>query len=318
MATLPAVKPSAYLSKLLEVLKSSAVCVQGTWELGNSILGVCQTVLRCNTSAGVLQALGDTLLYLWQHYNDVDIRDQARFTYMLLTNVSGNYLRTVLEPTQVTSIDRGTAATLYNDYVPKDGQDAEPRNKQEGVKAASHKLLAIVKAQGSDGLYGSGGGGGGGRLNGGFSFKKILVAGLNSDFFLQMVRVPLIKLFRFPFAPVDGRPAVSGGSSNSLSGTGPAAAGNASAVGGTAAAGIPSGLLQRRSSGSSLAAMRLGIGEVPLDASLYEALKADKSVLHAYIRNLAQSLPEVRSSLLPGLVHSGHVSSIWRSSIVYP
>lgn len=69
--------------------------------------------------------------------------------------------------------------------------------------------------------------------------------------------------------------------------------GSAAAAAGGSGGGV-GGLTHRRSSSAGLANMRLTSSEVPLDTSIYEALKDEETVLHDYATHLADRLSEVK------------------------
>ncbi|XP_077863925.1 uncharacterized protein LOC144348410 [Saccoglossus kowalevskii] len=81
---------------LQQLLTCSDLCTEGSWSLGNSILGVCRNVLRFHNTDNVFQELGNLLHLLFTKYNDIDIRDRARFYYALLTNLSSEKLSGIL------------------------------------------------------------------------------------------------------------------------------------------------------------------------------------------------------------------------------
>eukprot|EP00051_Salpingoeca_urceolata_P006569 m.86803 g.86803 ORF g.86803 m.86803 type:complete len:1080 (+) comp14888_c0_seq1:58-3297(+) len=92
------ISPTTYLVRLYDVLRVSDVCKQGRWAVGDAILGVCRTLLCHQPTPVILKPLGDLLYLLWTSFNDIDIRDHARFYYMVLTNVSGEHLLAILAP----------------------------------------------------------------------------------------------------------------------------------------------------------------------------------------------------------------------------
>eukprot|EP00041_Stephanoeca_diplocostata_P002355 m.25996 g.25996 ORF g.25996 m.25996 type:complete len:1136 (+) comp13232_c0_seq1:236-3643(+) len=91
-----AINPATYLFRLHELLRSSWVCPKGDWEMGTAVLQVCRRLMLHQPTAVILKSLGDTLHLVWSSYNDIDVRDLARFYYMLLTNISGEELRHTL------------------------------------------------------------------------------------------------------------------------------------------------------------------------------------------------------------------------------
>ena len=59
---------------------------------------MCRALIYSQPTPNILGALGDLLITMWTTFGDIDIRDHARFYYMLLTNVSGQKLRDILRP----------------------------------------------------------------------------------------------------------------------------------------------------------------------------------------------------------------------------
>ncbi|XP_070541042.1 AP-5 complex subunit beta-1-like isoform X2 [Ptychodera flava] len=90
------IKPNTILLFLQQLLVCSDLCNEGSWTVGNSILGVCKHILQCHNTDLVFRELGDLLFLLFTKYNEVDIRDRARFYYALLTNLSSQKLTSIL------------------------------------------------------------------------------------------------------------------------------------------------------------------------------------------------------------------------------
>jgi hypothetical protein len=240
------------------VIKSSNVCLQGTWDLGDAILGVCQSVLRCSDTESVRQPLGDALLYIWRHYGDVDIRDQARFTYMLLTNVSGAYLRTVLEQKEVASLNRTAAADSYKEFLVLDTDtDADAQSRRENIADAQHKLVSISKLGGVPNEAGDGDEHAGGLAQ----------TGTDSSVLLQ-------------------------GSASAINGSvGDHVAETAAASSGTSAS------LSRRGSSSGLTSRAAQALPLMMDQGVLSRLKSDPGVLDEYASHLLSRSDQVRVRL---------------------
>ncbi|XP_077998184.1 AP-5 complex subunit beta-1-like isoform X1 [Glandiceps talaboti] len=73
---------------LQQLLVSSDLCSNDGWSLGNSLLSVCRNVLKYHNTDLVFRELGDLLFLLLTKYDDIDIRERARFYYALMTNLS--------------------------------------------------------------------------------------------------------------------------------------------------------------------------------------------------------------------------------------
>lgn len=267
-------RPAAYLNKLLEVLQTGNICLQGTWDLGDAILGVCQSVLRCSDTESVRQPLGDTLLHMWRHYGDVDIRDQARFTYMLLTNVSGSYLRTVLEPTEVATLNRDVAANSYKEYLQLDAElEDEGHVRKESVLDTPHKLITVTKMAAAP--YGH-------ELLGGASANSAgttTMAGGAAG------------------AQASSASAVSmtGNTTMNVVAAGPGTTGTTT-LGQDAQARLAA-TMSRRGSAAAVVSRQSSAPHVEVDAALLARLRSDNTVLRAYVAHLAAHLDAIRVQL---------------------
>lgn len=87
-------KNTIYL--LLNVLINSNLCERGNWQVGNAVLAVCRNLLEHPSIDRVFIELADLLQYMSVHYDEMDIKDHARFYYTLLTNLSWEKLIGVL------------------------------------------------------------------------------------------------------------------------------------------------------------------------------------------------------------------------------
>lgn len=96
LASESGINPSTYMARLHEFLRSSSFCTDGKWEQGMEILEVCRVLMLSQPTKTIIKPLGDLLSLLWTSYEDIDVRDHARFFYILLTNISGEQLRDVL------------------------------------------------------------------------------------------------------------------------------------------------------------------------------------------------------------------------------
>ena len=103
--------PGRYLVRLHLLLKRSPLCATGDWVVGTSILKVCRTLIYSQSAPVILRPLGDVLRLLWMTFADIDIRDNARFYYMLLTNVAGEPLHEILKPHTATKNNLSTMMT---------------------------------------------------------------------------------------------------------------------------------------------------------------------------------------------------------------
>eukprot|EP00039_Didymoeca_costata_P030288 m.28803 g.28803 ORF g.28803 m.28803 type:complete len:944 (+) comp8035_c0_seq3:264-3095(+) len=108
-----ALQPNAYLLRFLRLLRTSRLCVEGNWNTGSTILKACRTLISFQPTAVILKPLGDILRLLWVSFGDIDIRDNARFYYMLLTTVAGQPLHTILEH----SSDKGSFSAIMTERL---------------------------------------------------------------------------------------------------------------------------------------------------------------------------------------------------------
>mmetsp|Transcript_4841 Transcript_4841/g.14550 ORF Transcript_4841/g.14550 Transcript_4841/m.14550 type:complete len:603 (-) Transcript_4841:22-1830(-) len=97
LAAEPSIDPSTYLHRLHELLRASNVCTEGDWEFGMALLQFSRKLMLGQPTTAILESLGSLLSVLWTSFNDLDIRDHARFYYILLTHISGEQLSYILE-----------------------------------------------------------------------------------------------------------------------------------------------------------------------------------------------------------------------------
>lgn len=62
-----------------------------------SLLKFARELMLGQPTAAILESLGGILSVLWANFKDIDIRDLARFYYILLTHISGEQLSFILE-----------------------------------------------------------------------------------------------------------------------------------------------------------------------------------------------------------------------------
>uniref|UniRef100_T1IIT3 Uncharacterized protein n=1 Tax=Strigamia maritima TaxID=126957 RepID=T1IIT3_STRMM len=79
---------SVQVVNFLHALMETDVCESGSWMLGNQIVRICHSLLHYRDCNSIFTDLGDILHDLFTKYNDVDVRDNARFMYMILMSLS--------------------------------------------------------------------------------------------------------------------------------------------------------------------------------------------------------------------------------------
>ncbi|XP_071948645.1 AP-5 complex subunit beta-1-like [Antedon mediterranea] len=82
------INPKPILCFLHWLLKNSNLCTEGNWLLGNNILGVCNSCMHCHNTTDIFTDLGNLLYVMLTEFNQLDVRDRARFYYAILTNLS--------------------------------------------------------------------------------------------------------------------------------------------------------------------------------------------------------------------------------------
>lgn len=90
------IPPTPTIRFLVEILDKSEVTRTGNWSVGNCVLAVCYSILLHHHTSSTITELGNLLLFICASYQDIDIRDRARFYYCLLTNVSSKKCSKIL------------------------------------------------------------------------------------------------------------------------------------------------------------------------------------------------------------------------------
>ncbi|XP_072025414.1 AP-5 complex subunit beta-1-like [Amphiura filiformis] len=93
------ISPKASLQYLHTLLHSTSLGSEGNWLLGNAILSVCHSIMRFHDTDDIFKELGDLLFVMFTDYQDLDIRDRARFYYAMLTNLSSEKISNILSST---------------------------------------------------------------------------------------------------------------------------------------------------------------------------------------------------------------------------
>lgn len=124
--------------RFLSYLAENSLSVdEGSWKLGIAILSVCQNILVCHGTRDLYVEMGDLLFYLMTHYRDTDIRDKARFYYMLITSATDEKICMIIQPTTDSHFFHTEAiSTLL------------PNNKAKGhsnVKELEKSILSLEK-----------------------------------------------------------------------------------------------------------------------------------------------------------------------------
>lgn len=83
------------------MLKTSSIR-KTEWSIGNEILGICRSILKTHATASLFKIVADILSFLSTYFDDLEIRDRSHFYYKLLTHVSGEKIRSILEDPQIT------------------------------------------------------------------------------------------------------------------------------------------------------------------------------------------------------------------------
>ena len=146
------ISPGPYIDRLHALLTTSNICSSGDWNMGGDILNVCRLLIYAQPTAVILRPLGNLLRYMWVAHGDIDIRDNARFYYMLLTNVAGEPLSQILKPHETT---RSSLSSMMTDNMLSSSkyQPADP------ISAVNTAFLSMARV-GPGVACGSGGGGG--------------------------------------------------------------------------------------------------------------------------------------------------------------
>ncbi|XP_022334718.2 AP-5 complex subunit beta-1-like [Crassostrea virginica] len=95
----PEIAPQGTVRFLSYLAENSLSVDEGSWRLGIAILSVCQNVLVCHGTRELYVEIGDLLFYLMTQYEDTDVRDKARFYYMLITSSTDEKISMIIQPT---------------------------------------------------------------------------------------------------------------------------------------------------------------------------------------------------------------------------
>nr|XP_034325449.1 AP-5 complex subunit beta-1 isoform X1 [Crassostrea gigas] len=129
--------PQGTVRFLFYLAENSLSVDEGSWKLGIAILSVCQNILVCHGTRDLYVEMGDLLFYLMTHYRDTDIRDKARFYYMLITSATDEKICMIIQPTTDSHFFHTEAiSTLL------------PNNKAKGhsnVKELEKSILSLEK-----------------------------------------------------------------------------------------------------------------------------------------------------------------------------
>ncbi|XP_055995185.1 AP-5 complex subunit beta-1-like isoform X2 [Ostrea edulis] len=93
------IPPQGTVRFLSYLAENSLSIDEGSWRLGTSILVVCQNILVCHGTRNLYTDIGDLLFYLMVNYRDTDIKDKARFYYMLITSSTDEKICMIIQPT---------------------------------------------------------------------------------------------------------------------------------------------------------------------------------------------------------------------------
>ncbi|XP_078662866.1 AP-5 complex subunit beta-1-like [Branchiostoma floridae x Branchiostoma belcheri] len=113
-ASMTQIDPKPTVLYLLTLLQTTPLCEEGSWHRGHALLSVCAAVIRNHHSAQYFKEMGDVLYTMLTLYDDLDVRDQARLYYTLLTNLSFDKLSTLLA---VSADNRAPTATSLTKLV---------------------------------------------------------------------------------------------------------------------------------------------------------------------------------------------------------
>ncbi|XP_013380861.2 AP-5 complex subunit beta-1 [Lingula anatina] len=86
----PGIAPKPIVEFCISLLKTTTLCVEGNWRKGNGLLAVCRSILQYHNTNPVHVEFGDLLYLIFTFFEEVDIRDRARFYYAVLTNLSSD------------------------------------------------------------------------------------------------------------------------------------------------------------------------------------------------------------------------------------
>ncbi|XP_062577732.1 AP-5 complex subunit beta-1-like [Saccostrea cucullata] len=95
----PEIPPQGTVRFLTYLAENSLSVDEGSWRLGIAILSVCQNILVCHGTRDLYVDIGDLLFYMMTHYKDTDVKDKARFYYMLITSCTDEKICMIIQPT---------------------------------------------------------------------------------------------------------------------------------------------------------------------------------------------------------------------------
>ncbi|XP_064609519.1 AP-5 complex subunit beta-1-like [Liolophura sinensis] len=95
-ATEKQINPKMTLNFLQRVLEWAPQLLQGNWVHGNAVLAVGRNILQHHSTDLIYNELGRLFHSMMTTYDDVDIKDRARFYYALLTGASDEKIGLVL------------------------------------------------------------------------------------------------------------------------------------------------------------------------------------------------------------------------------
>ncbi|XP_065827745.1 AP-5 complex subunit beta-1-like [Oscarella lobularis] len=132
------IRPTDTARFLYHLLASSELCVDGDWNIGNSVLLVCRGLLQTHHTTTICTELGDLLLLIAEKFSDIDIRDRARFYYTMLTSMSSEKLHRVLSLSPETGTE-ALSTLIQDDFSAPSYPPAPP------LKSISTPLLQLER-----------------------------------------------------------------------------------------------------------------------------------------------------------------------------
>ncbi|CAH1257899.1 AP5B1 [Branchiostoma lanceolatum] len=110
-ASMTQIDPKPSVLYLLTLLQTTPLCEEGSWHRGHALLSVCAAVMRNHPTTHYFKEMGDVLYTMLTLYDDLDVRDQARLYYTLLTNLSFDKLSSLLAVSADTRAHTATSLT---------------------------------------------------------------------------------------------------------------------------------------------------------------------------------------------------------------
>jgi len=172
------VDPADTIHFVMRILKHSSVCQQGDWSTGNDLLGLCRTILFNHPTTQVFGPLRNLLTHLMKNFADVgkatllvssgfffflpmpdplssppvDVRDQARFQYLMLTHVSREKLQSIMAPPSqpLNPQENVSGAFRLNSQIEMEGITiVTPMSYPESqpIQYISNPLLSLLRSQ---------------------------------------------------------------------------------------------------------------------------------------------------------------------------